>query len=163
IQTPTPLVAGAEVQVNTTVTGPYLLGGQSSSSVGVAANGDYVVTWVSDNGSTTRILAQRFSSAGGALGGEFTVANTTGAAGNTSTPNTPKIAVAADGSFVISWQAQQLVSFGPAGYTIYAQRYSAAGAALGGPQTVFSFSFTGIWNPQATIAAGPAGTYLVSW
>ncbi len=84
------------------------------------ADGDFVVTWVSDgqDGSGWGIYAQRYNAAGVAEGAEFLVNTVT-----SSNQSSPAIAMDADGGFVVTWQS--FVQDG-SGYGIYAQRYNNA-------------------------------------
>jgi hypothetical protein len=112
---------GGEFLVNTTT-----FFGQFFPAVAMDADGDFVVTWTSDqqDGSGYGIYAQRYNAAGVAQGGEFRV--------NTTTANSqqePAVAMDADGDFVLTW-----TSIGQDGMSggIYAQRYNAAGVPQGG-------------------------------
>ena len=113
---------GTEFQVNTTTTD-----NQINSAVAMDAAGNFAVTWASNlqDGSSYGIYAQLYDAAGVAQGGEFLV-NTTTAGGQT----TPAIAMADDGSFVISWSSGGQDPDGSTG--IYAQKFDASGAAVGG-------------------------------
>ena len=92
------------------------------------AAGDFVITWQSNQqdgpGTGWDVYAQRYNAAGSALGGEFRV-NTTTAQDQIN----PSVAVDGAGDFVIAWQSQGQDG---GGWGVYAQRYDATGAALGG-------------------------------
>ncbi|MBN4002192.1 hypothetical protein [Nostoc sp. LPT] len=84
-----------EFQVNI-----YTTGNQSNSTVAMDADGDFIITWMSygQDGSYDGIYAQRYNSAGVAIGNEFQV--------NTYTADeqfSPTVAMDGDGDFVISW------------------------------------------------------------
>ena len=82
---------GGEFQVNARTAGA-----QNGSSVGTDGQGDFVVAWLSPDGSENGVFARRFSSAGIAQGPEFQV--------NTYTPNYQEnlsLAVDGDGDFVV--------------------------------------------------------------
>jgi hypothetical protein len=85
---------GSEFQVNT-----FTQGHQETPSVAASASGDFVVAWQSYQDNSLRgVFAQRFSSAGAPLGGEFQV--------NTFTlfnQRSPSVAADADGDFVVVW------------------------------------------------------------
>jgi hypothetical protein len=97
---------GTEFRVNTTTTDE-----QFSPSVGLDAEGNFVITWV--NFEQSGIDAQRYSADGMPQGGEFRV-NTTTANGQIS----PSIALDADGDFVITWTRFEQTE----NTNIYAQR-----------------------------------------
>src|SRR5438045_2968739 len=105
----------------------YTTGGQLNPAVAADADGDVVVAWQSNNqagpSSGYDVYAQRFGASGAPLGGEFRVNATT-----TDAQRHPAVAADAAGDFVVAWdsgnQDGSLVG-------VYAQRYSAAGAALG--------------------------------
>jgi phosphoheptose isomerase len=111
---------GGEFLVNT-----FTENSQSTPSVAMDANGDFVIAWHSlaqDDG-TVGVYAQRFDANGQRQGEEFRV--------NTFTTNNqgfPSAAMDADGDFVIAWQ-----SFAQDGsnYGVYAQRYNAAAVPQG--------------------------------
>ena len=120
---------GSEFQVNT-----YTTNIQSTPSIGMDADGDFVITWQSytQDGNRYGIYAQRYNAAGVAQGPEFPVNSFT-----TSDQKIPSIAMDAAGDFVITWQ-----SYGQDGsiWGIYAQRYNAAGVAQGPEFPVNSYT-----------------------
>jgi hypothetical protein len=85
----------SELEVNT-----YTTDYQSAPSVGCGADGSFVVTWSSypQDGDGSGIFAQRYDTAGSAVGTEFQVNNTT--ANNQAWSD---VAVDDDGSFVVAW------------------------------------------------------------
>jgi hypothetical protein len=110
----------SEFRVNT-----YTIGSQLGPRIGAFSGGGFVITWESDgqDGSNSGVYAQRYSSGGVPVSGEFRV--------NTYTTNEQagaNIGVCSDGSFVITWQSSGQDG---SGYGVYAQRYSSGGAALG--------------------------------
>jgi large repetitive protein len=144
--------AGVEFLVNT-----YTTSQQGTSSVAMDADGDFVIAWQSyaQDGFGQGIYAQRFNAAGMKVGGEFRVNTFT-----TSDQLNPLVAMDAGGNFVITWHG-----FGnPAGdgnYGVYAQRYDAAGTALGGNFLVNSYTT----NQQkwASVAMNAEGEFVVAW
>ena len=144
------VAVGGEVQVNT-----YTAGYQTNPSIAALPSGGFVVSWVSDgqDGSGYGIYVQRYDAAGVAVGGEVQVNSHT--AGLQDRPSTTALV---DGGFVVSW-----VSDGQdgSGYGIYAQRYDAAGVAVGGEVQVNSHTAGHQGNPS--IAALPSGGFVVSW
>jgi hypothetical protein len=141
--------AGSEFQVNTTTKGD-----QMYSSVATDAAGDFVITWSSNgqDGSGWGVYAQRYSAAGAAQGGEFRV--------NTTTQNDQtQAAVAmnpATGDFVIAWAGDPLVGT----WSVYAQRYNAAGVAQGG-----EFQVSPVTGSQTNpaVSMDSHGNFLVCW
>jgi hypothetical protein len=106
--------SGAIFQVNT-----YTTNNQSEPTVAMDANGDFVITWRSNNqgGSGYGIFAQRYTAAGVARGTEFQVS-----AHLTPGQSFPHVAMDADGSnFVAVW-----ASYGQDGssYGVYARRFT---------------------------------------
>lgn len=88
----------AEFLVNTFVTGE-----QTDASVAMDADGDFVVTWESQNQDNpgdflTGVYAQQFDSDAAKVGTELQVNTTV-----TGTQQTPQVAVDADGDFVVVW------------------------------------------------------------
>jgi hypothetical protein len=128
---------------------------QSFPAVAMDADGDFVITWQSDNqdGSSHAVYAQRYNAAGVAQGGEFRV--------NTFTNNSqssPAVAMDGDGDFVIAWQ-----SFGQDGsnFGIYARRYNAAGTAQGGEFRVNNYTNSAQANPSVAMDAD--GDFIIAY
>ncbi|MBN3922907.1 cadherin-like domain-containing protein [Nostoc sp. NMS4] len=137
-----------EFQVNT-----YTTGNQSNSTVAIDTDGDFVISWQSNGQDTSGlgIYAQRYNSAGVAVGNEFKV--------NTNTNNdqtNPTVAIDATGDFVISWQSQDASGLG-----IYAQRYNSAGVAVGSEFQVNTSTNNNQVNP--TVAMDADGDFVISW
>lgn len=109
---------GSEFQVNT-----YTIENQSEPAIAMDSDGDFVITWQSDDnqdGFAHGVFAQRYNHAGAAQGSEFQV--------NTYTYNTqyrPAIAINNDGTFLIIWESVGQVNGGLNG-DIYAQSYSSS-------------------------------------
>ena len=114
---------GSEFQINT-----YTTGTQRDASVGMDADGDFTISWMSgtymgngQDGSGYGIYAQRYNANGTPQGGEFRVNTyTTGEQGNTLSG--PSVGMDSDGDFVIGWSGEGQSSFG-----IYARQYNASG------------------------------------
>jgi hypothetical protein len=104
-----------EFRVNTVTTSS-----QSTPRVALSAQGDFVISWVSQNedGSGNGVYAQRYTASGQPDGSEFRV-NTTTAGDQT----LPAIAMGLNKSFLVAWQDNG--AGGPTG--IFAQRYGIAG------------------------------------
>lgn len=139
--------SGTTFQVNTTTTGF-----QWRPSVGVAADGSFVVVWQSDDQGSD-IYAQRYGADDLPVGAEFRV--------NTAAANyqgEPDIGVAGDGSFVITWSGYGLDGDASG---VHAQRYGADGTPLG---TEFRVNTTATGGQSgAVVGMGAAGGFVVAW
>jgi Ca2+-binding RTX toxin-like protein len=140
----------AEFKVNT-----YTTSNQNNSTVAIDADGDFVISWQSSDqdGSGYGIYAQRYNSAGVAVGGEFRVNSTSRV-----NQSNPTVAIDADGDFVISWQSSDQDG---SGYGIYAQRYNSAGVAVGSEFKVNTYTTSNQNNP--TVAIDADGDFVISW
>jgi Ca2+-binding RTX toxin-like protein len=141
---------GGEFKVNT-----YTSLSQSSPAVAMDADGDFVVTWQShyQDGSSWGVYAQRYDATGAAVGGEFQV--------NSHTANnqySPAFAMDNDGDFVVTWQSDGQDG---SSYGVYAQRYDAAGAAVGGEFRVNTYTASGQSSPA--VAMDNDGDFVVTW
>jgi hypothetical protein len=142
---------GPEFRVNT-----YTTNGQLRSSIALDATGNFVVTWTSYNqdGSSGGIFGQRYASAGDPLGGEFRV--------NTYTTNlqlSPHVASDHAGDFVVGWSSAATPQ--NENFDVFAQRYDAAGAPVGGPFRVNTHT-TGD-QLLTSVASDPAGNLVLTW
>ena len=128
---------------------------QTFSSVAMDADGDFVITWTSNQddglGISYGIYAQRYNSAGVAQGSEFLVNTPSSANQNEST-----IAIDSTGNFIITWTGNDA-----SGRGIFAQRYNSAGVAQGGEFRV---------NPEtngerraSSVAMDADGDFVVTW
>lgn len=134
--------------VNTTT-----LGHQSWPAVGVSGDGRFVVAFAGPGATTTDIWAQRYSGAGVSQGGELLV--------NTYTPSaqqTPAVAAADDGHFVVVWQSQDQDG---AGFGIYAQAFTASGATSGMESPVNTYTTDDQEFPAIAMAGD--GRFVVVW
>jgi hypothetical protein len=142
---------GGEFQANV-----YTLGSQINTVVGIEADGDFVVVWASagnQDGSGPGVFGRRFEAGGSALGGEFQV--------NSYTFDSqwfPAVAMDQDGDFVVAWH-----STGQDGSSngVFARRFAATGAALGGEFQVNEHTN----DSQAIPAAGmdADGDFVIAW
>ncbi len=145
---------GLETQVNTTNTGNQLttINGQGGS-IAADAVGDYVVTWMSNDGSGYGVYAQRYNAAGIAQAGEFRVNTTT-----VDNQSQPTVAMDAAGDFVVTWSSSGQDGSGDG---VYGQRYNAAGVAQG---TEFQVNTTTAGDQsQPTVAMDAVGDFVVTW
>jgi len=142
--------AGSEFKVSTTVTGQ-----QYFSYVADLADGGFLVVWESAglDGSALGIAAQRYNSAGGAVGGQFQV--NTFSAGDQWRPVAASLE---GGGFVVVWQS---ASQDGSDAGVYARLYSAAGAAIGGEFRINETTAQSQSLPSVTAIAG--GGFMVAW
>ena len=141
---------GTEFRVNT-----YTSGAQSLSGVAMDEDGDFVVVWGSSgqDGNGYGVYGQRFDAAGVVQGAEFLVNTYT-----SSTQGVANVAMDADGDFVVTWN-----SSGQDGSSngVFAQRYTAAGAAQGGEFRVNTYT-SGSQSASA-VAMADNGDFVVAW
>ncbi|MEI9905252.1 MAG: calcium-binding protein [Asticcacaulis sp.] len=139
---------GGEIAINQTP------GYKAFGGVVALTNGGFVVTWESDNqdGSSAGVYMRQFDATGQAVTSDLQV--------NTYTDNgqsNPKIAVLADGSYVVTWD-----SYGENGYGmgIYAQHFSYSGKV--GPEFEVSLG-NPLDHTHPEIAALDDGGYVIVW
>ncbi|HYT89926.1 MAG TPA: hypothetical protein VEL76_14565, partial [Gemmataceae bacterium] len=140
---------GGEFRVNTTTAGD-----QKDPQVAMAAAGDFVVVWVSNNqdGDKAGVYGQRYSANGTALGGEFQ-ANTY----TTGDQNSPALAMDAAGDFVVTWSSNGQDG---RGWGVYGRRYDANGVA----GNAFHVSNTTAGDQEfTTVAMDAAGNFVIGW
>jgi VCBS repeat-containing protein len=137
---------GTSFAVNQTTSGH-----QRWASVDTDNNGNFVVTWVSENqdGTPRSVYARRFDADGMALGPEFRV-NTS----NSGTQDNSSVAVDANGDFVVVWEGD-----GAGGYDIYGRRFDSTGMALGNE---FQISVS-TPNGEPAVAIADDGRFVVVW
>jgi hypothetical protein len=110
-------VAGPEFQVNTTTAGD-----QSFPAVSVEDDGDFVVTWYSENQDVAGgngVYARHYTAAGAPNGGETRINTFT--AGNQEFPD---IAGDGSGNYAIAWSSEDQDA--PGGYGIFARQVQAS-------------------------------------
>jgi hypothetical protein len=115
--------------------------------VSALPDGGFVVVWASEQNLSTIIFAQRYNSAGSAVGVVMTVAKGAWYSG----VGGPDVAVIAGGSFVVTWSDM------PTGNT-FGQRYTAAGLRTGAPFQINTARGSG---DAATKPVG--GGFIVVW
>jgi hypothetical protein len=99
------------------------INGQFQPSVAMNGGGDFVVSWISSDGSAAGIYAQRYDLTGNTVGAEFQ-ANTY----TTGNQNSPSVAIDLDGDFVVAWTDYSRHHDGDY-YGSYAKRYNSNGEA----------------------------------
>ncbi|MEM6782253.1 MAG: hypothetical protein AAF624_00775, partial [Bacteroidota bacterium] len=147
---------GSEFRVNSETSGD-----QEFPSVGIDADGNFVIAWTSDgqDGSGYGIYAQRYAADGTLQGSEFRV--------NTFTTNNQSLASVAlddDGDFVIAWRGNGQDdpndnTLGNVG--VFAQRYAADGTPQGSEFQVNTF-ITGL-QTQPSVAIDADGDFVIAW
>jgi len=120
---------GAEFVVDQTIAGL-----QRDPSIGMLPGGGFVIAWRDDShiggdSSLSAVKARLFDSSGAPSGDEFLVNSTT--AGS---QTYPKVAVTADGGFVIAWREE--TGLDGSGYNVRAQAFDSAGARIDGELAV---------------------------
>jgi len=146
---------GAELQVNT-----YTTGSQLEPAVAADGAGNFVVVWrsVGSAGADTdyeSIQGQRYDDSGTPLGTQFEVNTYT-----TSHQLEPAVAADGGGNFVVVWTSYGGGTDTSAG-SIQAQRYNAAGVAVGLQFQVNTYA-TGSQD-HADVATDAAGKFVVAW
>jgi hypothetical protein len=129
-------------------------GTQLNPSVGMAADGRFVVAWSgTDSESTFGVFARRYAADGNALAEEFLVSP--GA-----TPEARKLSVAVepDGDFVVAWETMR---GGEAGYDVHARRYAADGVSRGDAFPVNTHTAANQTAPAVAVAGD--GGFVVAW
>lgn len=152
---------GPQFQVNTLTSNR-----QNWPTVAMDNTGDFVVAWMSDeegSGSFFQIHAQRFDAQGDRQGLEWRVSDN-----STSTINHtyPRVAMDADGDFVVTWVSGTNGLIGPSAYaggTVLAQRYNSDGGTAGSEFTVFASASTSNVAAFPSVAMDDAGDFVIAW
>lgn len=141
---------GTETQVNT-----YTSLNQFDPSVVALNDGGFLVTWDShaQDSSFYGVYGQRYDASGVATGAEFRVSGTTAYGQQISSA-----AAMPDGGFVMTWQSGHQDG---SGWGIYAERFDAAGHAVGG-EVLVNHTTTGD-QVKPHVAAIDADHYVVTW
>lgn len=128
-------------------------GEQHSPAVGVDGDGNFVVVWAGRGvGDKHGIFVQRFSADGTRLGEETLVNTTTGGE-----QIEPALAVAEDGSFVVTWSG---VGAGDVS-GVYMRRFDASGVAAG-PEVLVNTT-TDDAQTSSNVGYDAAGNIVVVW
>jgi len=142
--------SGGELQVNA-----YTVGSQWRPNVAAFKDGRFVVVWESSgqDGSGLGVFGQRFDNAGAKLGAEFQV--NAYSAGH---QQFPRVAVLADGRFVVAWSSHGQDGDG---WGVFAQLFNLAGTKQGSEFTVNTQTTSYQWTPA--LAASQDGGFIVVW
>ncbi|MDZ7796526.1 MAG: T9SS type A sorting domain-containing protein [Candidatus Marinimicrobia bacterium] len=128
-------------------------GEQGSSSIAMADNGSYVITWSDSRNGNTDIYSQRFDSSGNSIGENDLITDEKGS----SAQYYPDIAIDGNGNFVISWLDNR--NNNP---DIYAQRFDSSGNPIG--NNVLINDDQGNNNQSfPSIAMSDNGSYVITW
>ena len=145
-----PVPAGADFQVNT-----YTTAAQRVPRVASLPGGGFVAVWHSDgqDGSSYAVVGQRYDGSGAPVGAEFQ-ANTY----TTGRQYGPLVAADRKGNFVVVWESDFQDG---SQYSVFAQRYDAAGNRRGAEFQVNTFT-TG-YQAATDAAYDAAGNFVVVW
>ncbi|CAI8806329.1 beta strand repeat-containing protein [Pseudomonas sp. IT-P4] len=128
---------------------------QGYSDVAGLADGGWVVTWFYTGGSGD-IYARRFSAAGDPMGDEWRVNTHTA-----ESQDSPAVTALNDGGWVVVWMSRDVAGNN---FTIEAQRYDAAGIAVGGETQVNTTTGDNqIAQYSTDVTALKDGGWLVTW
>ncbi|MCM8611447.1 hypothetical protein, partial [Accumulibacter sp.] len=145
-------VRSAEFQVNT-----YNISDQSNPDVAVLSNGDFVVSWVSNNAGLGgwSIMAQRYTAAGVKIGGEVLVNDGPTAPSNGDTYS--RISALGNGGYVVAWSD----SSGVSGHDSFAQQFDAAGNKVDAPLLLNSTTSSTQYRPDVAGLGGDR--WVAAW
>jgi len=139
---------GGEFQVNTTTAD-----NQYHPRLGMSPAGDFVVAWtLKGMVNDATVAAQRFSSTGAKVGGEFVVNDP-----NNPQSMNPDVAMDGAGNFVVAWTDYQSSN----GLDVLARRFSSSGAAAGAPFVVNTY--TEFLQLLPAVSMDPSGSFVVTW
>ena len=147
---------GSQFQVNT-----YTTSYQDVASVGVDADGGFVVVWQSDGSSDSdtsgrSVQGQRYDASGSPIGSQFQVNTYT-----TDWQGAPSVAVDGDGDFVVVWQSDGSAGTDISSDSVQGQRYDASGNAVGSEFQVNTY--TTDWQGAPSVMRNPDGGFVVVW
>jgi len=150
--------SGVEIGDNFLVNSDYIVSSQYDPEIIALAGGGFLVSWQSteQDGSNFDVYAQRYDSNGVELGDNFLI-NTDF---TVDAQYAPAITALTDGGFLVTWEgtgAQDTAATG-----IYAQRYDASGAEVGGNFLVNTDDIAGYQLESSTTALTDGG-FLVTW
>ena len=134
---------GIETQANTTGLGTTI---QSQPSIAALTGGGFVTVWTDSNsrdGNGNGIFGQRFNADGTANGVSFQVNSFF-----TGDQSDPQVVGLTGGGHIVVWRSTS--QDGGGSYGIYAQRYNAAGAAVGGEFRINTDTAGNEFEPSVT-------------
>ena len=124
----------------------------TNTAISSLEGGGFVVVYAGNSPGARDVFAQRFDNDGGALGGTISVNTFT-----SDNQHQADVAGLSDGSFVVTF-----LSFEGGNWDIFAQRYSAAGAAVGSNFRVDPFPASGN-QVEVAITELSDGGYAIVW
>ncbi len=129
------------------------LGNQSDPAVAANADGEFVVVWHADDliAAGHDVYGQRYDDSGNPVGPRILVNETT-----EGDQSQPAVAMADDGSFVVTWQGPD-----DSGLGAYGRRYDANGEALGGEFQLNQQ--TALDQFSTTVAMNATGQFVAAW
>ena len=144
---------GNDFRVNT-----YTRDYQQFSDVTIDDNGDVTVVWQSygQDGSSWGVYGQRFNLENQKLGPEFRINQF-----SQNQQSRPRVASDSFGNFTVVWQSANGPLNTPSGYDVYARRFNAAGAPVGGEFRVNSL--TNLWQFNPDVAMSGDGDSIITW
>ncbi len=143
---------GTEFHINT-----YTNSNQLNPSVAMDDDGDFIVTWESNNQTGDLgygIFGQRYASTGSATGSEFHINTYTN-----SYQRYPSVAMDDDGDFIVTWQSANQTGDGI--YGIFGQRYASTGSATGSEFHINTYTNDNQRYPS--VAMDGDGDFIVTW
>lgn len=141
----------SDVPVNT-----YINGNQSSHSIAMDSQGNFIVVWQSFNQTraVNDIYAQRFNSSGVPVGREFRVNSN-----NQKQGISPSVSMNANGNFIVVWRGITNDQGGGL-FTITAKRYNNSGEAIGS-EFIVNQPYYFVNNPVVSI--DDTGNFVIAW
>lgn len=144
---------GGETLVDTPVNGVN----QQYAAVAMSANGNFVVTWATNDGGHWNIEAQIYNSSGVAQGAAIQVTTTAVAPNPVGDQTNPSVAMDQNGNFVITWSGHQ-----SGNWNIYAEAFNASGTVVT-PTWEVDVPVNGKDQEYANVAMSAAGNFVISW
>ncbi len=156
IYNPQTHTVGQVLAVNQTAAGT-----QDASDVTALANGNFIVTWESNDHSGPDkagygVWGRLYAANGAALGNEFLINTTTA-----SNQEQPRVVSRDDGSFAVVYLSQTDPAPGAGTFGVYAQFFDAAGHRVGGEIQVNQLVYGAQTEVDASFLAG--GQLFVTW
>jgi len=134
----------------------YTTSEQNYPLTAMADDGRFVITWQSNEDGYGNIYAQKYNSNGSVNGSEFLVNSYT-----SYQQKNPSVAIANDGSFVITWESGGQDGDTSSYYNIYAQKYNSDGSVNGSEFKVNTYT-TNIQSAPSIAMSGD-GKFIISW
>lgn len=147
-------MVGGQFQVNT-----FTDLAQDHPDIGMSDSGEFVVVWESSEfpgDDFGALVGRRFDAQGQARGPDFLVNSYT-----TGSQETPVVAVAEQGSFVVTWTSIAYQGSDYFNEGVQVQRFAQDGLAIGEP---FRANVNTLWNQgQSRITIDKSGNFVIAW